>query len=195
MKHSPKQSLQKLTRAIAAGWLFVADRDYRVCGIKQGDLLFYDPKAKPDAGQGLVVVDNDNGRLLMANFLDYATPDKTAVLEWDGRKEWVVLGKAYPVTHVVFPTGGVAPLDLSLFHMAAFNEPLAKTLIETGRLFGPAMGTLDLWGLVEATHEFLTTVVKNPPVRRKRTRSQSRLRGQREWMRDMQGLRAVCSGC
>ena len=157
---SARQSANQLARAVQAGNTFRSDVDYRVCGVKAGDLLVYDKFATPAVACGLVVVLNPAGEMRVANFLAYepAAPDASLVAdsepvkageicisEWDGKRIRFIGGTAYPVTHVVIKCATdrstIVALDLGLD--SPDDMMACKILLDAARTFGAKMPWLD----------------------------------------------------
>jgi hypothetical protein len=65
---SARQSAKRLTRAIRAGATLVSELDYRVRGVRAGDVLVYDKSAKPTTACGLVVVAVATGEMRWPTF-------------------------------------------------------------------------------------------------------------------------------
>ncbi|HEY6333642.1 MAG TPA: hypothetical protein VI756_30265 [Blastocatellia bacterium] len=160
---SAKASAARLSRAAAARRVHIQTQDHEFLGLEAGDILVWDDKAKPVAGDLILVeLAKPGGRIRPAIFLAYWNADENRpshngtgengigenrsaenggrerrFIEWTSlRGESFVDGKILGVvSHVIIPEVGIAALDLGLEGPDAAG-PSFKILIGAVRLFG-----------------------------------------------------------
>ncbi|HYL97962.1 MAG TPA: hypothetical protein VEZ90_03325 [Blastocatellia bacterium] len=154
LHRSVRTSAARLRSAAAAGRVHVPARDNDFLGLRSGDVLIWDDRAKPVTGD-LILVESTKGaagrgEIKPTIFLAFQAaredgsnngergrPGEVCIIECTGLWEESHLdGRILGVvSHVIIPEVGIAALDLGLDGPDAAG-PSFKVLIDCARLFG-----------------------------------------------------------